>query len=602
MAFRRAAHWIMILLVAAAACTTEPGSPAFAEFDPPVLIANPGAGYGKDTTAVTIVNSGTGELKDLTISFPDGAPAWLTATLDRTKAPATLYLIATAGSLELGSYTTTLQLSAKGVAPITFVVKFTVTTSINYWVSPKNLFLIPGETRRTEVWRINTSTKTYALHDSTLWTSANPSVATVSNTGVVTGVSAGTTTITSPFGSTSVTVRTYTGLQFKQVIAAKGRVCALTTAGAVYCWGEVGNWGLSGLDGSGGTQLDLGSSAFEKTEIPVLAVGGPGGHLSSIVAQYVASPQLIDAPAFTSIGAGDRETCGITSAGQTYCWGVSYILGGSTIATPQPAALPVTAASIAPPCLLTTAATVWCYAQTAVAFGTSATRTAVTREFSTPATWLSLGSTDEVKRATCGVGGDGKGYCWGYQCLGNLGVGPDGTGPTSCKAENSPQLVSSSPTFSALVNSCGLSSGGLYCTGPAPDTTRPQALTTTMAKVADVPDFVSIASGTGRCALTAAGENYCWGGGVLALGASSLTTAATAVRAEPALALSSVTSGASQYGVSCGIGTDQLLYCWGNRFTGDGIAPGVVGGFSPIPTKVRVVRIGGPAPGVLVIR
>jgi hypothetical protein len=602
-ALHRAMHrWILTLgaAVAPLACT-DPGQPVIAGASSQELSATPSDGIGSATRTITIANAGTGDLKDLAISFPAGTPTWLNATLDASTAPTTLTLVATAGSLPLGRYTALLEISAKGAAPVTITIGFTVQPSATtYWISPQNLRLIPGEVRRMEVWRINASAKQYSLADSTRWSSSDAKVATVSGIGVVTAVDAGVATITSPYGSTTVTVRAYAGLQFKQVVAAGGRICALTTEGAVYCWGQVGAWGLSPNDGVGGTELDLGSPAFEKTEIPMLAVGGPGGHLSSYRTQYVASPELIATPAFASIGASERETCGVTIAGQVHCWGVSYILGGGTFAASQQAALPFTAASAAPPCVLTTAAAVWCYASTSVPFGSYAARAAGVRQFATPAAWQSLGGTDAVARATCGIASDGKGYCWGFQCLGNLGVGADGTAAGSCRAAPDPLLVSSSLTFSALVNSCGLAAGALYCTGPTPDTARSPGLST-MTQITGLPDFSSLSSGTGRCALTPAGETYCWGSGVLALGASTLATAPTPVRSEPGVALASVTSGASGYGVSCGIGTDQLLYCWGNRFVGDGLPPGIVGGFST-PTKVRVVRIGGPAPGIVVVR
>jgi alpha-tubulin suppressor-like RCC1 family protein len=71
------------------------------------------------------------------------------------------------------------------------------------------------------------------------------------------------------------------GLAFASVVSGVGYSCALTAAGAAYCWGYL----------SGGA--DWGSS-------PVPVAGG----LS-----------------FTSLAAGAGHVCGLTSEGRAYCWG-----------------------------------------------------------------------------------------------------------------------------------------------------------------------------------------------------------------------------------------------------------------------------------------
>lgn len=74
---------------------------------------------------------------------------------------------------------------------------------------------------------------------------------------------------------------------FDTLVAGNGFTCGVTAARATYCWG--GN-------GSG----QLGHGALEGSEIPTLVDGGLE---------------------FVSLTAGNRHTCGLTAAGEAYCWG-----------------------------------------------------------------------------------------------------------------------------------------------------------------------------------------------------------------------------------------------------------------------------------------
>jgi alpha-tubulin suppressor-like RCC1 family protein len=101
------------------------------------------------------------------------------------------------------------------------------------------------------------------------------------------------------------------GSNFAVVSAGAGHTCAVTTTGAAYCWGE-----------NAGGQLGIGAaSASHNTPQPVA-----GGH------------------SFRMISAGFNHTCGVTTAGELYCWGSNnqnQLGDGSTTPRPAPVLIPV---------------------------------------------------------------------------------------------------------------------------------------------------------------------------------------------------------------------------------------------------------------------
>lgn len=103
------------------------------------------------------------------------------------------------------------------------------------------------------------------------------------------------------------------GLTFASITLGNQHTCGLTPEGQAYCWG----YGASGQLGIG----PVGSDPSRLTPVPV------AGGLT-----------------FVSLGAGNNHTCGVTTAGDPYCWGAGLFgqLGtGSSSAsqfTPQPVA------------------------------------------------------------------------------------------------------------------------------------------------------------------------------------------------------------------------------------------------------------------------
>ena len=80
------------------------------------------------------------------------------------------------------------------------------------------------------------------------------------------------------------------GLTFQSVSAGTLHTCAIGSDGASYCWGS-NTFGLLGIDAS-----------YTESAAPVPLSGGHS---------------------FASVSAGDRHSCGLTSDGLAYCWGIN---------------------------------------------------------------------------------------------------------------------------------------------------------------------------------------------------------------------------------------------------------------------------------------
>lgn len=84
--------------------------------------------------------------------------------------------------------------------------------------------------------------------------------------------------------------------------------CLLTSEGSTYCWGS--------------------------TWYGALGTGDPPQAFPNKT--YNAPQRVLSAPAFAAIAVGSSFTCGLTAAGETYCWGSNTVAGGTGLATLTP--------------------------------------------------------------------------------------------------------------------------------------------------------------------------------------------------------------------------------------------------------------------------
>jgi alpha-tubulin suppressor-like RCC1 family protein len=327
--------------------------------------------------------------------------------------------------------------------------------------------------------------------------------------------------------------------------------CAITTAGAAYCWGYNG----SGQLGNGDTSL--------VTPKPVAVAGGL---------------------TFRSLSVSKVEdvTCGITVAGAAYCWGTnaSGQLGDGTMTrrlVPTPVAGGLTFTSLAVGnghvCGIVTGGSVTCWGTSPNgAFGDGSVGLRLTPAASAPG--LTLTTIVTGNDYTCGLTAAGAVYCWGLGVFGQLGNG-------GISSSLTPVAVSGGLTFRTIAAGgfavCGLTMDDrAFCWGHDFYGTLGNGTSATEGGLTRSPvpiavegglRFASLSAGfETMCGVTASGAGYCWGyneSGQVGDGSNTHRSTPTAVAG--GLTFRSISAGT---GSSCGLTTTGATYCWGDNANG----------------------------------
>jgi alpha-tubulin suppressor-like RCC1 family protein/uncharacterized protein YjdB len=351
------------------------------------------------------------------------------------------------------------------------------------------------------------------------WETTEPTVATVSATGMVTGVGGGSATIiaTSEGKNGSAAVSVISSVTFASVAAGGAHTCALTTSGAAYCWGR-GESGQLGVKVPT-TRCSTDAGPIPCSMVPLSVAGG----LS-----------------FTQLAGGGAHTCGLKSDGAAYCWG-SNGNGqlGDNSTSDREAPVPV-------------------------------------------ATGLRFASIDAGAQHTCGLTSDGTAYCWGLNNRGQLGDGTTTSSSVPVAVAGGrtfQQIVAggfTGPGVPTFGYTCALtSSGEAYCWG---DNERGQlgAGATDLtahplpAPVSEGLTFAGLSAGLGRhsCGLTGGGSAYCWGENTFgALGNGSMSDSPVPVPVSGGLAFAQLIAGGF-IGHTCGLTAGGTAYCWGENERG----------------------------------
>lgn len=263
-----------------------------------------------------------------------------------------------------------------------------------------------------------------------------------------------------------VAVAMPSGVEFRQVSAGSSLVCAVSTAGAGYCWGE----GTTGAMGDGTrtstnaapvavtmpTGITFSSISAGNQFACAVATSGAGycwgsganGQTGLGNTSVVDVPTAVSGgPTFQAISAGlSTTTCGLDTAGAAYCWGYGGTgeLGNGTQSIEQtsPVAVdttggrPTTYAQISTGgdhvCALTSSGVAWCWGGNSDGQLGDGSTTSQTRPVAvTMPAGVTFTAIDAGLGFTCAVGSDTRGYCWGANTLGELGIGSAATSSTT---------------------------------------------------------------------------------------------------------------------------------------------------------------------------
>lgn len=280
-------------------------------------------------------------------------------------------------------------------------------------------------------------------------------------------------------------------LRFRSLTGSHGRTCGITTEGVLYCWGSNNNLGLGlGSDAvpsfvnvptpSADTVTNFTSvSSSQGGSLCALTTGGirwcwgdnDNLELGNGLSVDVGRPLIVAPPLFTMIAMGNWHGCALADGGVPWCWGgnANGAMGDSSFvnsSVPRRVSDGHVFSTIVSlqdaTCALKSEGTVWCWGSND--FGMSGDGTVGGRRYSprmvpnAPA-FVQL---DGHGQYACGRTAAGDVYCWGRNTQGQLG---DGTTTN----RSVPTKVVGSHVFlqiaTGTVHSCGIASDGVYCWG-----------------------------------------------------------------------------------------------------------------------------------------
>jgi hypothetical protein len=436
-------------------------------------------------------------------------------------------------------------------------------------ITPRGLTLVPGGQFAFVADGVDSSGTPIARRAPT-WTSSDTTVVRIAADGAATALRVGSAWLLAHDGALADSVRVLaTTVHFTAVSAGPYQNTCATGPQGAFCWGYDGNAGNLGI----GVGVDAANT-------PIGVVGGDR---------------------FVAVTAGDAFTCGLTADGAPYCWGDGTYgrLGDGTTdisrATPAAVAGSLTLQNISTgrrhACGLTPAGQAWCWggnSRGALGVPLATAQSAVPVPVATEQLFTAV-------RAgyvhTCGLAPDSVIWCWGR-----------GTelGDSVAVTRTQPAPVYGGHRFRSLsvgwTHSCGVATDDqIYCWGynlAGEIGRQADSLVKMPVTVDGGPALVSVTAGYyATCGLTADARAYCWGlNNTGQLGTGDAVGGPLPRAVAGGLLFTSLSIG---YGHTCGIATDGLLYCWGgglHGMLGDGTDSGER--LTPHPVSGQLVSPG----------
>ena len=348
----------------------------------------------------------------------------------------------------------------------------------------------------------------------------------------------------------SVTVST---LRFASVAAGRWHSCALTPEGSAYCWGNMSDHATTLLQSRVpvpiGGDITLATLVAGDGFTCGLTTSGQaycwgsnsGGALGRRAAQSGMTPVAVEGGhVFASIVAGGDHACGLTADGAAWCWGNNTAGQLANAAVGRFSASPVRAAAglnfktliggFYTTCGMTSAGSAWCWGLNThgqLGTGTTSGDNVPPGEVTGGLSFTSLAAGGSTPFHTCAIAAGGIAYCWGANQWGQLGTT---AGAGTDKTWATPVQVSGELRFpeiaTGFTHTCALtSSGTAYCWG---GNTVGQLGTGKGGLVRDNPfdfqpepsavaggiSFATISLGSVHaCGMSRTGVLYCWGAG-----------------------------------------------------------------------------------------